>query len=173
MRDTLEDLYYSNITPCDKRIKSGTALQQTLAETERLEEQLEDKLDKEGRVLLHRLSNAENEVGNTIASENFILGFRLGMRLVSRDCWTAMITAWLTLREQFIQINPSEGCKLPKIEKTEMKVLLPEQIGDYLQEAGKRGLLPASTWNSPAACAGANCWPCFGQTWTAKTRPSP
>ena len=45
MRDTLEDLYYGNITPCDKRIKSGTTLQQTLDEAERLEEQLEDKLD--------------------------------------------------------------------------------------------------------------------------------
>lgn len=30
MRDTLEDLYYGNITPCDKRIKSGTPLQQIL-----------------------------------------------------------------------------------------------------------------------------------------------
>ena len=47
------------------------------------------------------------------------------------------------VRERLIQVNPSEGCKLPKIEKKEMKVLLPEQIGDYLWEAGKRGLLPA------------------------------
>ena len=81
MRDTLEGLYYGNITPCDKRIKSGTTLQQTLAEAERLEEQLEDKLDKEGQALLHRLSDAENEAASTIVLENFILGFRLGMRL--------------------------------------------------------------------------------------------
>ena len=81
MRDTLEDLYYGNITPCDKRVKSGTTLQQTLAEAEQLEEQLEDKLDKEGQALLHRLSDAENEAASTIALENFILGFRLGMRL--------------------------------------------------------------------------------------------
>ena len=81
MKDTLEDLYYGNITPCDKRIKSGTTLQQTLTEVERLEEQLESKLDKDGKVLLHRLSDAENEAASTIALENFILGFRLGMRL--------------------------------------------------------------------------------------------
>ena len=81
MRDTLEALYYGNITPCDKRIKSGTQLQQVLDEAEQLEEQLEDKLDKEGQALLHRLSDAENEAGSTIALENFILGFRLGMRL--------------------------------------------------------------------------------------------
>ena len=47
------------------------------------------------------------------------------------------------VKERLITTNPAEGCKLPKIEKKEMKVLLPEQIGAYLQEANKRGLLPA------------------------------
>ncbi|MDE6280904.1 MAG: site-specific integrase [Oscillospiraceae bacterium] len=47
------------------------------------------------------------------------------------------------VKERFITTNPVEGCKLPKIEKKEMKVLLPEQIGAYLQEANRRGLLPA------------------------------
>ena len=81
MRDTLEDLYYGNITPCDKRIKSGTPLQPVLDEAEQCEERLAAKLDDEGNALLHRLTDAENEAGSTIALENFILGFRLGMRL--------------------------------------------------------------------------------------------
>ena len=81
MRDTLEDLYYGNITPCDKRIKSGTPLQQVLDDTEQCEERLAAQLDDEGKNLLHRLSDAENEAASTIALENFILGFRLGMRL--------------------------------------------------------------------------------------------
>ena len=46
-------------------------------------------------------------------------------------------------KEKLITDNPAKGCKLPKIEKKEMKVLLPEQIGAYLQEANRRGLLPA------------------------------
>ena len=37
-------------------------------------------MDKE-KALLLRLINAENEIGSTMALENFILGFRLGMRL--------------------------------------------------------------------------------------------
>ena len=81
MRDTLEALYYGNITPCDKRIKSGTQLQQVLDEAEQWEERLVAKLDDEGKNLLHRMSDAENEAASTIALENFILGFRLGMRL--------------------------------------------------------------------------------------------
>ena len=81
MRDTLEDLYYGNITPCDKRIKSGTPLQTVLDEAEQCEERLAAKLDDEGKALLHRMADAENEASSTIALENFILGFRLGMRL--------------------------------------------------------------------------------------------
>ena len=81
MRDTLEDLYYGNITPCDKRIKSGTPLQQVLDEAEQCEECLAAQLDDAGKALLHRMADAENEAGSTIALENFILGFRLGMRL--------------------------------------------------------------------------------------------
>ena len=81
MRDTLEDLYYGNIIPCDKRIRSGTPLKQALEEVEGLSEQLEARLDAEGQALLHQLADAENEAASTIALENFILGFRLGMRL--------------------------------------------------------------------------------------------
>ena len=45
--------------------------------------------------------------------------------------------------ERLIVTNPASGCRLPKIERKEMKVLLPKQIGAYLKEADKRGLLPA------------------------------
>lgn len=81
MRDALENLYYGNITSCDKCIKSGSPLQQVLDEAEQCEERLTTQLDDEGKALLHRLSDAENEAASTIALENFILGFRLGMRL--------------------------------------------------------------------------------------------
>ena len=81
MRDTLEDLYYGNITPCDKRIRSDSPLQRVLDEAEQRAEQLAAKLYAEGKALLHRMADAENEASSTIALENFILGFRLGMRL--------------------------------------------------------------------------------------------
>ena len=38
-------------------------------------------LDGEEKTLLLRLLNAENEISSTMALENFILGFRLGMRM--------------------------------------------------------------------------------------------
>lgn len=41
-----------------------------------------------------------------------------------------------------ILVNPAKGCKLPKLEKKEMKILPEEKIGAYLAEAENRGLLP-------------------------------
>jgi integrase len=45
--------------------------------------------------------------------------------------------------ERLILVNPAHGCKLPKLEKREMKVLPEEKIKPYLMEAEKRGLLAA------------------------------
>ena len=47
------------------------------------------------------------------------------------------------VQERLILANPSKGCKLPKLEKKEMKILPQEKIGPYLMEADKRGLLAA------------------------------
>lgn len=47
------------------------------------------------------------------------------------------------VKERLLLVNPARGCKLPKMEKKEMKVLPQEKIGPYLMEADKRGLLAA------------------------------
>lgn len=45
--------------------------------------------------------------------------------------------------ERLILTNPTQGCKLPKLEKKEMHILPQEKIGMYLAEAERRGLLAA------------------------------
>lgn len=81
MRGTLEDLYFGNITPCDQMVRAGSALKQAMEQSEECEKQLTALLEDKEKTLLLRLINAENEIGSTMALENFILGFRLGMRL--------------------------------------------------------------------------------------------
>ena len=81
MRDTLENLYFGNITPNDQTVKSGTALKKAMEQSAECEEKLTALLEDKEKTLLLRLINAENEIGSTMALENFILGFRLGMRL--------------------------------------------------------------------------------------------
>ncbi|WP_297716477.1 DUF6809 family protein [Intestinimonas sp.] len=82
MRETLEDLYYGNITPYDRQIRSGTSLMNAMEQSQECEEQLTKLLEDKAYSLLLRLINAENEIGSTLALENFILGFRLGTRLI-------------------------------------------------------------------------------------------
>jgi len=44
--------------------------------------------------------------------------------------------------ERLIPSNPAHGCSIPPKEKPEMKILPPEQIGHFLQEADRAGYLP-------------------------------
>ena len=73
---------YGNITPYDRQIRSGTSLIKAIEQSQECEEQLTKLLEGEAHSLLLRLINAENEIGSTLTLENFILGFRLGSRLI-------------------------------------------------------------------------------------------
>lgn len=82
MRTTLENLYYGNIIPNDQQVKRGTPLRRAMKQAADCEEKLIDLLDDDAQTLLLSLINAENEIGSTLAIENFIMGFRLGVRLI-------------------------------------------------------------------------------------------
>ena len=90
MRKTLEELFYGNLTPNEQQITPDSPLQQAMDQAElqqamdqaeKYEEKLTSLLEGEEKTMLLRLLNAENEISSTLALENFILGFRLGMRL--------------------------------------------------------------------------------------------
>lgn len=46
------------------------------------------------------------------------------------------------VKEGLIKKNPTDGCSPPKLERKEMKVIQPEQIGAYLQAAANHNVLP-------------------------------
>ena len=73
MRKTLEELFYGNLTPNEQQITPDSPLQQAMDQAEEYEEKLSALLEGEEKTMLLRLLN--------LALENFILGFRLGMRL--------------------------------------------------------------------------------------------
>ena len=64
------------------RLLAGTALKKAMEQSAECEEQLTVLLEDKEKTLLLRLINAENEIGSTMALENFILGFRLGVRMI-------------------------------------------------------------------------------------------
>jgi integrase len=60
-----------------------------------------------------------------------------GVHTLLRNCLEQAVA------ERLLLTNPAQGCKLPQLEKKEMKILPQEKIGLYLAEAEKRGLLAA------------------------------
>ena len=83
MRKTLEDLYYGNITPCEQQMIPGSALKRAVDRVAKCEEQLMELLNEEGQQILTRLTRSQQEANSITATENFILGFRLGVRMVA------------------------------------------------------------------------------------------
>ena len=59
-----------------------------------------------------------------------------GIHMVLHNCLGQAV------KERLINLNPTDGCKIPPKDKGEMKVLQPEQVGIYLKEAEAWGVLP-------------------------------
>ena len=85
MRNTLEDLYYGNITPGAQQIMPNSELQRATDRVARFENQLTERLDEDGQTILAKLIESKDEVKSITALENFILGFRLGVRLMAES----------------------------------------------------------------------------------------
>ena len=83
MRNTLEDLYYGNITPGAQQIVPNSELKRATDRVSRFESQLTERLDEDGKTILTKLFESQDEVESIMARENFILGFRLGVRLMA------------------------------------------------------------------------------------------
>ena len=85
MRNTLEDLYYGNITPGAQQIAPNSELKKATDRVTRFESQLMERLDEAGQAILVKLMESKDEVESVTARENFILGFRLGAK-ITMEC---------------------------------------------------------------------------------------
>ena len=85
MRNTLEDLYYGNITPGAQQIVPNSELKRATDRVARFEGQLSERLDEAGQTILAKLIESKDEVESITALENFILGFRLGVRMMAES----------------------------------------------------------------------------------------
>ena len=85
MRNTLEDLYYGNITPGIQQIAPNSELKRATDRVARFESQLSECLDEAGQTILAKLIESKDEVESITVRENFILGFRLGAK-ITMEC---------------------------------------------------------------------------------------
>ena len=82
MRNILEDIYYGNITPGAQRIAPNSELKRATDRVARFESQLTERLDETGQTVLAKFVESKDEAENITALENFIIGFRLGARIM-------------------------------------------------------------------------------------------
>jgi len=83
MRKTLEDLYYGNITPNEQQMTPGSELKRAVDRVTNYEKQLMKQLGETEQEILTKLIQSQHEIDSITATENFILGFRLGIRLMA------------------------------------------------------------------------------------------
>ena len=83
MRKTLEDLYFGNITPCEQDMAVGTELKRAVDRVARYESQLTEQLDETEQAILTKLIRSQHDIDSITARENFVLGFRLGVRMMA------------------------------------------------------------------------------------------
>ena len=82
MRKTLEDLYFGNITPNEQQMIPNSELQKAVDRVVRYESQLTERLGEDEQTLLTKLTRSQHEINSITALENFILGFRLGAKIM-------------------------------------------------------------------------------------------
>ena len=83
MRKILEDFYYGNITPNEQQMAPDSELKRAIDRVARYESQLKEQLKENELAILEKLIRSQHEIDSITALENFILGFRLGVRLVT------------------------------------------------------------------------------------------
>lgn len=83
MRKFLEDFYYGNLAPADQEMAPNSELHRAVGKAADCAEQLMKKLDEAERNILGRLIEAQFTMDGITARENFILGFRLGIRMMA------------------------------------------------------------------------------------------
>lgn len=83
MRKTLEDLYYGNIAPNEQRMVPGSEMKKAVARVTDCEKQLMEQLGEAEQETLTKLIRSQHEINSITATEDFILGFRLGVRLMA------------------------------------------------------------------------------------------
>ena len=83
MRTVLEDLYYGNITPSEQRMVPGSEMAKVVARVASCEKQLLEQLGEVEQAILTKFVRSQHEINSITATENFILGFRLGVRIMA------------------------------------------------------------------------------------------
>jgi len=92
----IEELYYGNINPNEKRYKSPKSYDKVAKTFSDIEVKLTKVLSDENLKLFNELVNASDEISATSGVENFKIGFRLGVQMM---CDSLLFNENMVLRD--------------------------------------------------------------------------
>ena len=79
----LEDFYHGNLAPDEQIMAPDSELRRLVGKAADCEERLIKRLDKAEQNILEELTDTQHLMDSITARENFILGFRLGVRMMA------------------------------------------------------------------------------------------
>lgn len=81
MRNIIKELYYGNITPCDRDIVKGGTYSHLLNLVTRNEDDLMQTLTQAQQETFEKFKDCVSELNDVNELTTFTIGFKLGMRL--------------------------------------------------------------------------------------------
>ena len=81
MKSTMENLYYSNISPYAQSMQRGSETDMTLKRIVEYEEALSSRLNDEEKELFEKFDDAKAKLMALTACEHWTQGFSLGLRI--------------------------------------------------------------------------------------------
>ena len=80
MPNILEDLYYGNISPCQRAVRPGSKVKKLMQNQSDLESKLNDSFTEEQRATFEQYLSLTADLLDANCLDGFITGFRLGAR---------------------------------------------------------------------------------------------
>ena len=80
MPNILEDLYYGNLTPCQRTVRPGSRVKKLMQKQSDLESKLNGSFTEEQRANFEQYLSASADLLDANCLDSFITGFRLGAR---------------------------------------------------------------------------------------------
>ena len=78
----IEELWYGNVSPCERDFKKGSKYSELLVYIVRHEEDLQKRLYDEEKEILEKFTECTNEMYGIAEREAFVRGFVLGARII-------------------------------------------------------------------------------------------
>lgn len=82
MSRTIQDIFYGNLTPCERDLKKGSRMEDLVSEIARYQKNLNKRLSDEEKAIFEHFADCSAEMYGISECEAFVSGFTLGARIM-------------------------------------------------------------------------------------------